>query len=80
MMEGWWTLSKKSAGAGHRAVSLHRDWVLVFNYLTPPFFPLTDTRKFSFSMAAGNYCIRNLVTSSLKPTQNKAVEYMHVNY
>ena len=28
IMEGWWTLS--GAGAGHRAVSLHRDCVLVF--------------------------------------------------
>ena len=25
------TLSEKSAGAGHRAVSLHKDFVLVFS-------------------------------------------------
>ena len=30
MMNDRWTLSKKSAGAGHRAVSLHRDCVLVY--------------------------------------------------
>ena len=32
MREGWGTLSKKSSGAGHRAVSLHRDCVLVFTF------------------------------------------------
>ena len=36
----WWrreagTLSKKSAGAGHRAVSLHRGCVLVFKAFLP---------------------------------------------
>ena len=30
MREGQRTLIEKSAGAGHRAVSLHRDCVLVF--------------------------------------------------
>ena len=32
-MNNEWTLSEKSAGAGHRAVSLHRGCVLVFIYL-----------------------------------------------
>ena len=35
MMDEGETLSEKSAGAGHRAVSLHRDCVLVYSYSLP---------------------------------------------